>query len=137
LNIPTVENIHFYDLAALPSRREPCSDCYPSYATLFSLSCYPTPNCSPSLSAEPVIWILELHNGPDSRLTASLISDAFMPALDAVERDWRAARRDKDIATEKDTSVGAGALVIVGNTKQDKFFSNGTFELWRKIMRSR
>jgi hypothetical protein len=63
-------------------------------------------------------------------LTASLISDAFMPALDAVERDWRAARRDKDIATEKDMSVGAGALVIVGNTKQDKFFSNGMFELW-------
>jgi hypothetical protein len=70
-------------------------------------------------------------------LTASLINDAFMPALDAVERDWRAARRDKDIATEKDMSVGAGALVIVGNTKQDKFFSNGMFELWRKIMRSR
>jgi hypothetical protein len=76
-------------------------------------------------SAEPTIWVLELHNGQDSRITASLIRDAFMPALDAVERDWRAARRGKDIAKEKDMSVGAGALVIVGNKSQDKFFSNG------------
>jgi Delta3-Delta2-enoyl-CoA isomerase len=49
-----------------------------------------------------------------------------MPALDAVERHWRAGRRGKDILSEKDMSVGAGALVIVGNRMQDKFFSNGT-----------
>jgi 1,4-dihydroxy-2-naphthoyl-CoA synthase len=46
-----------------------------------------------------------------------------MPALDTVERDWRAARRGKDYT--KDAKVGAGSLVIVGNRKQDKFFSNG------------
>jgi Delta3-Delta2-enoyl-CoA isomerase len=49
-----------------------------------------------------------------------------MPALDMVERHWRAGRRGKDILNEKDMSVGAGALVIVGNRAQDKFFSNGT-----------
>jgi len=72
---------------------------------------------------EPAVWVIELHNGDDSRLTETLILDGLMPALDTVERDWRAARRGKDYI--KDAKVGAGSLVIVGNRKQDKFFSNG------------
>jgi len=40
------------------------------------------------------------------------LTEALPPAIDLVEREWR----------EKG---GDGALVIVGNTKQDKFFSNG------------
>jgi hypothetical protein len=46
----------------------------------------------------------------------------MLPALDAVEREWRDSRRGKDAADE---SVGAGALILVGNRSQDKFFCNG------------
>lgn len=69
------------------------------------------------------IWILELHNGDDSRLTQLLVEKGLKPALDAVERHWRDDRR-KAVAA-KDKEGGKGALIIVGNTKQDKFFSNG------------
>jgi len=71
----------------------------------------------------PSLWIIELHNGPDSRLTTELINDGLKPALDVVERDWRvgynAAKKSKDKSSAK------GALIIVGNRGQDKFFSNG------------
>ncbi|TFK49901.1 ClpP/crotonase [Heliocybe sulcata] len=69
------------------------------------------------------IWIIELHNGDDSRLTQLLVDKCLKPALDAVERHWREDRR-KAIAA-KDKEGGNGALIIVGNTTQDKFFSNG------------
>ncbi|KZT29700.1 ClpP/crotonase [Neolentinus lepideus HHB14362 ss-1] len=69
------------------------------------------------------LWVIELHNGDDSRLTQLLIEKCLKPALDIVERHWREDRR-KAIAA-KDKEGGKGALIIVGNTKQDKFFSNG------------
>ena len=46
-----------------------------------------------------------------------------MPALDAVERDWRENWRAAKKA--KDQNGGNGALIIVGRRDQDKFFSNG------------
>jgi len=67
------------------------------------------------------LWIIELHNGPDNRLTHDLIEKGLKPALDIVEREWRAQRASKDIS-----GVGSrGALIIVGRRNQDKFFSNG------------
>ncbi|KAI0784181.1 ClpP/crotonase [Abortiporus biennis] len=72
---------------------------------------------------EPALWIIELHNGADSRLTTTLISNGLMPALDAVERDWRNGFRAS--LKSKDKTSAKGTLIIVGNTSQDKFFSNG------------
>jgi len=69
------------------------------------------------------LWVIELHNGQDNRLTTLMIDGAIKPALDAVENDWHEqwAR-----AQQVKGKVGAeGALVIVGKRGQDKFFSNG------------
>ncbi len=78
---------------------------------------------SNTVLATPAIWVIELHNGPDSRLTTAFIKLGLLPALDAVERDWRHAWR---AAREtKDKEGGRGALIIVGNRGQNKFFSNG------------
>ncbi|GJE85516.1 enoyl-CoA hydratase/isomerase family protein [Phanerochaete sordida] len=70
-----------------------------------------------------VLWVLELHNGDDSRLTHDLISKAVLPALDEVERSWRKQWREAQQTKTKEG--GRGALIIVGNRKQNKFFSNG------------
>ncbi|KAA1467316.1 ClpP/crotonase [Dentipellis sp. KUC8613] len=68
------------------------------------------------------VWQLELHSTPDNRITRALVEDALKPALDAVEREWRAASR----AAKAPKKLGAeGALVIVGRRGQEKFFSNG------------
>jgi len=71
----------------------------------------------------PTLWVIELHNGADNRLTFHFIDEAVMPLLDQVEKDWRTAYR----AAQKtpDRKGAEGALVIVGNRSQDKFFSNG------------
>ncbi|KAJ7671635.1 ClpP/crotonase-like domain-containing protein [Mycena polygramma] len=69
------------------------------------------------------LWVIELHNGPDNRLTPNLVDLAFKPALDAVERQWR--NQWRAVQDSKDKSGGSGALVIVGRRDQDKFFSNG------------
>ncbi|KAG1747110.1 ClpP/crotonase-like domain-containing protein [Suillus paluster] len=70
------------------------------------------------------IWIIELHNGQDSRLTTRMIDEALRPALDVVERSW-CAMRDKQTSDGKDKDKGCGTLIIVGRRDQDKFFSNG------------
>jgi hypothetical protein len=70
--------------------------------------------------AQDGLWIIELHNGEDSRLTARLIDDALRPALDMVEKHWKNNR----LADPK-SNAGEGALIIVGKRDQDKFFSNG------------
>ncbi|TRM64837.1 ClpP/crotonase-like domain-containing protein [Schizophyllum amplum] len=67
------------------------------------------------------LWIIELHNGQDSRLTVDLIDGGLRPALDAVEKDWRSEWR----ARKGDKEKGKGSLIIVGRRDQDKFFSNG------------
>ncbi|PSR88974.1 hypothetical protein PHLCEN_2v4936 [Hermanssonia centrifuga] len=71
----------------------------------------------------PSLWIIELHNGTDNRLTTAFITSAIIPALDAVERDWRNSWRAAQ--TNKGEQGGKGALIIVGNRGQHKFFSNG------------
>ncbi|KAG2147662.1 ClpP/crotonase-like domain-containing protein [Suillus clintonianus] len=68
------------------------------------------------------IWIVELHDGQDSRLTTRMIDEALRPALDMVERSW-CAMRDKQ--ANDGTNKRGGALIIVGRRDQDKFFSNG------------
>ncbi|KAJ7593457.1 ClpP/crotonase-like domain-containing protein [Mycena floridula] len=69
------------------------------------------------------LWIIELHNGQDARLTATLVEKGLMPAFDEVERQWREGYR---VATGiEDKSGASGALIIVGRRDQDKFFSNG------------
>ena len=69
------------------------------------------------------MWIIELHNGDENRLTEQMIETAIKPALNIVERDWRATWRAATKA--KDKEGGKGALIIVGKRDQDKFFSNG------------
>ncbi|TBU32558.1 ClpP/crotonase [Dichomitus squalens] len=69
------------------------------------------------------IWVIEMHNGADNRLTDVFLTQAFRPALDAVERHWRENWRAG--VGKKDEKLTHGAVVLVGNTKQDKFFSNG------------
>ncbi|EAU85527.1 hypothetical protein CC1G_06428 [Coprinopsis cinerea okayama7 len=69
------------------------------------------------------LWVIELHNGQDNRLTATLVNEGLKPALDEVERQWR--EKWRAAAAAKDQPQGKGALIIVGRRDQDKFFSNG------------
>lgn len=71
----------------------------------------------------PIIWVLEMHNGEDSRLDEHFVSKALMPALDAIERHWREGWRTAQAQNDKEG--GRGALILVGNRGQNKFFSNG------------
>lgn len=77
--------------------------------------------------AKPFLWIIELHNGQDNRLTSILIRDGILPALHAVERSWRQAWRTARATS--DQNGGKGALIVVGRRDQDKFFSNGEIVL--------
>jgi hypothetical protein len=74
-------------------------------------------------TAKPSLWMIELHNGQDNRLTQALIKDGLMPALNAVEKSWREEWRAAKAADVK--NGGRGALIIVGRRDQNKFFSNG------------
>ncbi|KAJ7220096.1 ClpP/crotonase-like domain-containing protein, partial [Mycena pura] len=70
------------------------------------------------------VWVIELHNGQDNRLTPALVNQALRPALDVVEEHWR--NQWRAVQSAKDNkSAGNGALIIVGRRDQDKFFSNG------------
>lgn len=69
-------------------------------------------------------WVIELHNGADNRLTDNLLTKALKPALDVVEKHWWDNWRTGQ--AKKDESLCKGAVILVGNRKQDKFFSNGT-----------
>ena len=55
--------------------------------------------------------------------------DAFKPALQIVEREWRKERAEG--RAKQDKNAGTAALVIVGRLDQEKFFSNGTPDLPR------
>lgn len=74
-------------------------------------------------SAKPSLWIIELHNGQDNRLTLELVDNGLKPALDTIEREWRKQWRAAQKA--RNLEAGRGALIIVGRKDQDKFFSNG------------
>ena len=68
----------------------------------------------------PNIWVLELKNGVDNRLTGVVCTKVITPALDIVEKEWRIARNK---ALKADDKAGAGgALIIVGSLDQNKFF---------------
>ncbi|KAJ7056626.1 ClpP/crotonase-like domain-containing protein [Mycena amicta] len=69
------------------------------------------------------VWVIELHNGQDSRLSPALVT-ALRTLLDTVELHWRTQWRAVP-ADAKNRSAAAGALIIVGRQDQDKFFSNG------------
>jgi hypothetical protein len=56
-------------------------------------------------------------------LVKHLINDAFKPALQIVEREWRKERAEDK--AKQDKNAGTAALVIVGRLDQEKFFSNG------------
>lgn len=75
--------------------------------------------------AKKDLWIIELHNGQDSRLTHELINQGLKPALNTVEKDWRESWRIHMRDQKVNTDEGKGALIIVGRRDQDKFFSNG------------
>ena len=53
-----------------------------------------------------------------------MINDAFKPALQIVEREWR--KETAEGRAKQDKNAGIAALVIVGRLDQEKFFSNGT-----------
>ena len=74
-------------------------------------------------AASPIVWQIELHNGVDNRLVKALINDAFKPALQIVEREWRREREEGK--AQNDKNAGAAALAIIGRLDQEKFFSNG------------
>ena len=76
-----------------------------------------------ALPASPSVWVVEMHNGADNRLTETFLTQALKPALDTVERLWRENWRAA--VASKDEKLAQGAMILVGNTKQDKFFSNG------------
>jgi len=72
------------------------------------------------------LWIIELHNGIDNRLTEALIEQGLKPALDVVEKEWRESwRASKAKGKDAAEDEGKGAVIIVGKRTQDKFFSNG------------
>jgi len=68
------------------------------------------------------IWLLELRNGDDNRLTGEMCQSVILPALDVVEKEWRTQRRE---AAGNSKGSQAGALIISGRLDQEKFFSNG------------
>lgn len=75
-----------------------------------------------------------MHNGADTRLSSNFIKDAFLPALDVVEREWRVQWREAQATKNKEG--GRGALIIVGNRSQNKFFSNGMHAvMWMPLPR--
>jgi hypothetical protein len=78
-------------------------------------------------AASSIVWQIELHNGVDNRLVKALVNDAFKPALQIVEREWRKEREEGN--GKKDKDAGTAALVIVGRLDQEKFFSNGAPDL--------
>lgn len=71
----------------------------------------------------PTLWVLELRNGVDNRVTETLIRHVLNPALDVVEKAWR----DTKGTSAKTGAVewAPGALIITGKLEQNKFFSNG------------
>ncbi|TEB34690.1 ClpP/crotonase [Coprinellus micaceus] len=87
---------------------------------------YPTSSRTPFLELthpKPHLWIIELKNGQDNRLTTEFITTGIMPALDEVERRWRVQWGQAQ--QQKKKELGNGALIITGRRDQDKFFSNG------------
>ena len=58
-------------------------------------------------------------------MTVEFVNKGIMPALDEVERQWRAQWGKANETKKKE--LGKGALIFVGRRDQDKFFSNGMY----------
>jgi len=71
---------------------------------------------------QTVIYQLELHNRPDNRLTPALVDGAILPALNDVERAWRADRAGELI---DGPGTGQAALITCGAIDAHRFYSNG------------
>ncbi|KAF5342146.1 hypothetical protein D9611_001606 [Ephemerocybe angulata] len=87
---------------------------------------YPANASTPLLELtrpKPDLWVIELKNGQDNRLATDFVNKSIKPALDEVERQWRAQWGEAQKTKKKE--LGNGALIIVGRKDQDKFFSNG------------
>lgn len=99
---------------------------HPSHFPTMSSITYTSESGTPFLELtcpKPHLWVIELKHGQDNRLTAEFISKGIAPALDEVERQWRA--RWGESQANNNQELGKGALIIVGRRDQDKFFSNG------------
>lgn len=65
--------------------------------------------------------MIELRNGVDNMLSLAFVNDAIRPALDVVEEEWRGSLKAAN-------DEAKGALIIIGNRDQNKFFSNGELD---------
>lgn len=93
----------------------------------------PCPTLWHDILAKNSLWVLELHNGADNRLTPTVVK-SILAALQAVEAQWRAqvkaahkAQSGQKHDEKRFKKDAGGALIIVGRKDQDKFFSNGPF----------
>ncbi|THG97668.1 hypothetical protein EW145_g7571 [Phellinidium pouzarii] len=105
------------------------------------MSCTRFPPDSPLLTLtrepEPCLWIIDMHNGEDNRLTYNFINCALKPALDAVEREWRETWQASQVdAKSKSTSssLSGSGLDYANSIKDLGFFpGNFTFDLYLAV----
>lgn len=71
------------------------------------------------------VWLLELQNGAENRLTVELMTRAINPALDIVEQEHFRLRNAPRESTPEGSEYKGGALIISGLRSQNKFFCNG------------
>ncbi|KAG8998148.1 hypothetical protein FRB93_013830 [Tulasnella sp. JGI-2019a] len=71
------------------------------------------------------VWLLELQNGAENRLTIELMQKAIHPALDIVEQEHFKLRNTPPESTAEGAGYQGGALIITGLRSQSKFFCNG------------
>ncbi|KAG8857638.1 hypothetical protein FRB96_005656 [Tulasnella sp. 330] len=71
------------------------------------------------------IWLLELQNGAENRLSVELMQKAINPALDIVEKEHFKLRNTPPESTPEGAEYKGGALIITGLRSQSKFFCNG------------
>ena len=67
---------------------------------------------------------MHLHNRDENLLTHEVINQAFKPALDTVEREWRKLWRGARDSKGTSNQDGSAALVITG---RGKFFCGGEY----------
>ena len=84
-----------------------------------------TPKLATLSHPRDVIWELELHAGPHNTLSALVITECLMKALDIVEKDWRSTR---DLSQDRRLSYKPGAFIITGpHGNKSRYFSRGAY----------